>query len=125
MLNNDIPVFTVALPNEPPHPNFPGSDRCQLGNRQMATSLSHHYIHLDPKVAENSKKAVLVFINQSALDIRRKLQQLERLGKKSLRDLVEVVEKVYNRETEDEKIKTGKILNRDLAKVLLVDGNPD
>ena len=67
----------------------------------------------------------MAFINQSVPDIRGKLQKLERLGKKSLRDLVEVVEKVYNRETEDEKIKTGKILNRDLAKVLLVDGNPD
>ena len=43
-----------------------------------------------------------------------------------MRDLVEVVKKVYHsRETKDEKkIKTGKILNRDLAKVLLVNGNP-
>ena len=44
-----------------------------------------------------------------------------------MRDLVKVSEKVYhNRETKDErKIKTGKILNRDLAKVLLASGNSD
>ena len=44
-----------------------------------------------------------------------------------MRDLVEVVKKVYHsRETKDEKkIKTEKLINRDLAKVLLVDGNPD
>ena len=67
----------------------------------------------------------MAFINQSVPDIRGKLQKLERFGQKSLRDLVEVVEKVYNRETKDEKIKTGKILNRDLAKVLLASGNSD
>ena len=40
---------------------------------------------------------------------------------------MKVSEKVYhNRETKDEKkIKTGKILNRDLAKVLLANGNSD
>ena len=65
--------------------------------------------------------------NQSGLDVRKKLQKLERLEEKSLRDLVKVSEKVYhNRETKDEKkIKTGKILNRDLSKVLLANGNSD
>ena len=76
-----------------------------------------HYPHLDPEEAENSNMTVLAFINQLAPDIRRKLQKLERLGEKSLRDLVEGVEKVYyNRETKGEKIKTGKIFTRDLAK---------
>jgi hypothetical protein len=44
-----------------------------------------------------------------------------------LRDLVEVVKKVYHsRETKDEKkIKTEKLINRDLAKVLLANSNPD
>lgn len=69
----------------------------------------------------------LAFINQSAQDIRRKLQKLERVWEKSLRDLVGMVEKAYrNRHIKDEKkIKTGKILNRDLARVLLGNGNPD
>lgn len=79
-----------------------------------------HYPHLDPEEAENSNMTVLAFINQLAPDIRRKLQKLEKLGEKSSRDLVEVSEKVcHNRETKDEKkIKTGKTLNRDLAKFL-------
>ena len=58
------------------------------------------YTHLDPKETENSNTVVLASINQSAPDIRRKLQNLERLGKKSLRDLVEVAEKMFHsRET--------------------------
>lgn len=81
----------------------------------------HHFRNLDPEEAENSNTVALVCIYSSAPDIRRKLQKLERLGEKTLRDLVEVAEKMYhNRETKDEKkIKTGKILNRDLAKILL------
>ena len=44
-----------------------------------------------------------------------------------MRDLVEVVEKLYhNRETKDEKnINTEKLLNRYLAKVLLANSKPD
>lgn len=87
----------------------------------------HHFRHLDPEEAENSNTIALVFIHPSAPDIRRKLQKLERLGEKTLRDLVEVAEKMYhNRETKDEKkIKTGMILNRDLAKILLANNIPD
>ena len=44
------------------------------------------------------------FVNQAALDIRKKLQKLERLGEKSIQDLITVVERVYNtRETPEEK----------------------
>jgi hypothetical protein len=65
----------------------------------------HHYTHLDPEEMVNSNTVALAFINQSALDIRRKLQKLESLGEKTLRDLVRVAEKVYyNKETKDEKI---------------------
>lgn len=40
---------------------------------------------------------ILAFINQAAPDIKRKIQKLECLGEKSIRDLVIVAEKVYNR----------------------------
>jgi hypothetical protein len=84
----------------------------------------HHYTLLDPKDMANSDTVALVFINHTPLDIRKKLQKLERLGEKSLRDLVGVVEKVYhNTETKDEKDR--KILNRDLAKIPLANGNLD
>ena len=55
------------------------------------------YTHLDPEETENSNTVVLAFINQSAPDIRRKLQKLERLGEKLLRDLVQVLEKVFHK----------------------------
>ena len=46
----------------------------------------------------------IAFIDQAARDIRKKLQRLEGLQDKSLRELVQVAEKVYhNRETEEEK----------------------
>jgi 5-bromo-4-chloroindolyl phosphate hydrolysis protein len=38
----------------------------------------------------------MAFINQSVPDIRGKLQKLERFGQKSLRDLVEIAEKMYH-----------------------------
>ena len=45
----------------------------------------------------------MAFIDQASRDIRKKLQRLEGLQDKSLRDLVQVAEKVYhNRETEEE-----------------------
>lgn len=60
----------------------------------------------------------LAFINQSALDIRKKLKKQEGLREELRRDLVEIAEKVFsNRESAEEKqIKTGKTLNQDLAR---------
>lgn len=54
-------------------------------------------VHLDPEDLANTNTLALAFINQSALDIRRKMQKLERFGEKSLRDLVGVAEKVYHK----------------------------
>ena len=46
----------------------------------------------------------MAFIDQASRDIRKKLQRLEGRHDKSLRDLVQVAEKVYhNKETEKEK----------------------
>ena len=46
----------------------------------------------------------MAFIDQANRDVRKKCQRLERQNK-SLRDLVQVAEKVYhNRETEEEKV---------------------
>lgn len=63
----------------------------------------------------------LAFFNQSALDIRKKLKKQEGLREELRRDLVEIAEKVFsNRESAEEKqIKTGKTLNKDLARILL------
>uniref|UniRef100_A0ABI7YNZ7 Core shell protein Gag P30 domain-containing protein n=1 Tax=Felis catus TaxID=9685 RepID=A0ABI7YNZ7_FELCA len=53
------------------------------------------YTPMDPEAPE-SKAAVMAFVNQSAIDIRKKLQKIDRLGEKSLQDLLVVAEKVYN-----------------------------
>jgi len=46
----------------------------------------------------------MTFIDQASRDIRKKFQRLEGIQDKSLRDLVQVAEKVYNNvETEEEK----------------------
>lgn len=59
---------------------------------------------MDPELPETKALLALVFINQAAPDIKRKLQRVERLGEKSLRDLVRVAEKVFNgRESSEEK----------------------
>jgi hypothetical protein len=59
---------------------------------------------MDPELPETKALLALVFINQAAPDIKRKLQRVERLGEKSLRDLVIVAEKVFNgRESSEEK----------------------
>jgi hypothetical protein len=51
----------------------------------------------------------LAFIIQAAPDIKRKLQSVERLGERSLRDLVIVAEKVFNkRKCRGEKMKAEK-----------------
>lgn len=58
----------------------------------------------DPTSGEHKATVAISFIDQSAIDIRKKLQKLEGLQDKSLRDLVQVTEKVfYSRGTEEEK----------------------
>ena len=59
----------------------------------------------DPSSKEHRATVAMAFIDQASRDIRKRLQRLEGLPhKKSLRDLVQVAEKVYHyRETEEEK----------------------
>ena len=47
---------------------------------------------------------MLVFVNQAAPDIKRKLQKIERLGEQSIQDLVRATERVFNhRKTPEER----------------------
>lgn len=79
------------------------------------------YTPYDPESQENAAALTLAFISQAAPDIRRKLQKLECLGEKSIKDLVTLTEKVYNgRESvEVKEIKKEKHQNQHLAGVLL------
>ena len=59
---------------------------------------------MDPELPETKALLALVFINQAAPDIKRKLQSIETLGEKNLRDLTTVAENVFSgRETAEEK----------------------
>ena len=70
---------------------------------QLMEALTQ-YTPYDPSSKEHKATVTMAFIDQASRDIRKKLQRLEGLQDKSLRDLVQVAEKVYhNRETEEEK----------------------
>ncbi|XP_023604781.1 uncharacterized protein LOC102433354 [Myotis lucifugus] len=83
------------------------------------------YTPMDPEAPENKAAVVMSFINQSAIDIRKKLQRIDRLGEKSFRDLLEVAEKVYNnRESPEDRQARAMVTasdkqTRNLAKILL------
>ena len=62
------------------------------------------YTPMDPQANESRAAVMLAFVNQAALDIRRKLQKIERLGEQSIQDLVRAAERVFNhRETPEER----------------------
>ena len=62
------------------------------------------YTPMDPEEEGTQAALMMHFVNQVAPDIRKKLQKLERLGEKSIQDLIIVAERVYNtHETPEEK----------------------
>ena len=82
---------------------------------------------MDPEAGSTQAALITHFVNQAALDIRKKLQKLERLGEKSIQDLITVAERVYNtRETPEEKqAKAADRQTRNMAHILLAATVPD
>ncbi|CAD7670933.1 unnamed protein product [Nyctereutes procyonoides] len=76
---------------------------------------------MNPEALETKAAIIMAFVNQAAPDIKKKLQRVERLGEKSLQDLVIVAERVYNnRESpEEQQTKLSDRQTRNLAKILL------
>ena len=71
---------------------------------ERAIETFQQHSPMDPESLEVKVAVTLVFIIQTAPDIKKNLQTVERLRKKSLRDLVIVAERVFNRtETIQEK----------------------
>ena len=54
------------------------------------------YTPIDPQAEESRAAVLLVFVNQAAPDIRRKLQKIEGLGEQTIQDLLKAAEKVFN-----------------------------
>ena len=76
---------------------------------------------MNPEAPETKAAIIMAFVNQAAPDIKRKLRRVERLGEKSLQDLIIVAERVYNnRESpEEQQTKLSHQQTRNLAKILL------
>ena len=76
---------------------------------------------MNPKAPETKAATIMAFVNQAAPDIKKKLQRVERLGEKSLQDLVIVAERVYNNRDspEEQQTKLSDRQTRNLAKILL------
>ena len=85
------------------------------------------YTPKDPEAEGTQAALIMHFVNQAAPDIRKKLQKLERLGEKSIQDLVTVAERVDNtREAPEEKqAKAADLQTHNMAHILLAATVPD
>ena len=85
------------------------------------------YTPVDPEAEGTRASLIMHFVNQAAPNTRKKLQKLERLGEKSIQDLITVAERVYNtRETPEEKqAKAADRQTCNMARILLAATVPD
>ena len=85
------------------------------------------YTPMDPEAEGTQAALIMHFVNQAAPDIRKKLQKLERLGEKSIQDLITVAERVDNtQETPEEKqAKAADRQTHNMAHILLAATVPD
>ena len=85
------------------------------------------YTPMDPEAEGTQAALIMHFVNQAAPDIRKKLQKLERLGEKSIQDLITVAERVYNtQETPEEKqAKAADRQTHNTARIMLAATVPD
>lgn len=102
-----------------------GKDESPAAFLERIMEAFRTYTPMDPEALESKAAVIMAFVNQSAIDIRRKLQKIDRLGEKSLQDLLVVAEKVYNnREPPEDKqaramAAASSKQTRDLARILL------
>ena len=94
---------------------------------ERLVEASRQYTPMDPEAEGTQATLILYFVNQAAPNIRKKLPKLERLGEKSIRDLITVAERVYNtQETPEEKqAKAADRQTRNMECILLAATVPD
>ena len=63
---------------------------------ERLVEASRQYTPMDPEAEGTQATLIMYFVNQAAPNIRKKLPKLERLGEKSIQDLITVAERVYN-----------------------------
>ena len=80
-----------------------GKDESPAAFLERAIEAFRQCTPMNPEAPETKAIIIMAFVNQAAPDIKKKLQRVERLGEKSLQDLVIVAERVYsNRESLEE-----------------------
>ena len=73
-----------------------GKDESPAAFLERVIEAFRQYTPMNPEALETKATIIMAFVNQAAPDIKKKLQRVERLGEKSLQDLVIVAEQVYN-----------------------------
>ena len=80
-----------------------GKDESPAAFLERVIEAFRQYTPMNPEALETKAAIIMAFVNQAAPDIKKKLQSVERLGEKSLQDLVIVAERVCNnRESPEE-----------------------
>uniref|UniRef100_A0A8C0LZT6 Core shell protein Gag P30 domain-containing protein n=1 Tax=Canis lupus familiaris TaxID=9615 RepID=A0A8C0LZT6_CANLF len=69
-----------------------GKDESPAAFLERVIEAFRQYIPMNPEAPETKAVIIMAFVNQAAPDIKKKLQRVERLGEKSLQDLVIVAE---------------------------------
>ncbi|CAD7685965.1 unnamed protein product [Nyctereutes procyonoides] len=98
-----------------------GKDESPAAFLERVIEAFRQYTPMDPEAPETKAAIIMTFVNQAAPGIKKKLQRVERLGEKSLQDLVIVAERVYNnrQSPEEQQTKLSDRQTRNLAKILL------
>jgi hypothetical protein len=81
-----------------------GENESLAGFLECLYEAYHRYTPIDPKAEIHQSPVVFSFINQAAPDIRRKLNKQENLGEITIREMLQIAEKVFTtRETSKER----------------------
>ncbi|CAD7691788.1 unnamed protein product [Nyctereutes procyonoides] len=98
-----------------------GKDESPAAFLERVIEAFRQYTPMNPEARETKAAIIMAFVNQAAPDIKKKLQSVERLGEKSLQDLVIVAERVYNNRErpEEQQTKLSDRQTQNLAKILL------
>ncbi|XP_073924622.1 protein-L-isoaspartate O-methyltransferase domain-containing protein 1 isoform X1 [Castor canadensis] len=81
-----------------------GENESPAGFLERLHEAYRQYTPIDPEADLHRSAVVLSFINQAAPDIRRKLNKQENLGEMTIREMLQVAEKVFTaRETPEER----------------------
>ena len=73
-----------------------GKDESPAAFLERVIEAFRQYTPMNPEALETKAAIIMAFVNQAAPDMKKKLQRVERLGEKSLQEVVIVAERVYN-----------------------------